>query len=87
MSGPASSPPRDYTARVSFDPSTLFVSLIVSGLGFALFHYGRKQMRMPQLVAGVVLMVYPYFVSSVLGMLLVGAGVVGLLWLALRLDW
>jgi hypothetical protein len=72
---------------VSLDPGVLFLSIVVSALGFALFQYGRKQTRLPQIVAGLLLMVYPYFVSSVVAMLLVGAGIVGALWLAIRLDW
>jgi hypothetical protein len=71
---------------VSLDPGSLFLSVVVSMLGFVLFRYGRKQMRMPQLVAGIVLMVYPYFVSGVGPMLAVAAAVGGLLWLALRND-
>lgn len=69
---------------MSFDPGSLFLSLIVSGVGFVLFMYGKKQERWPQLVAGLVLMVYPYFVGDALPMLLVGAGIVGGLWLAVR---
>jgi hypothetical protein len=52
-----------------------------------LFVYGRKQERWPQLVAGLVFMVYPYFVTSIA--VLVGVGValgVGL-WLAIREGW
>jgi hypothetical protein len=69
---------------LSFDPASLFLSLIVSGVGFVLFVYGRKQERWPQLVAGLVLMIYPYFVGSVVPMLLVGSGVCGALWFAVR---
>jgi hypothetical protein len=69
---------------LSFDPASLFLSLIVSGVGFVLFMYGKKQDRWPQLVAGLVLMVYPYFVGNAVPMLLVGAAVVGGLWLAVR---
>jgi hypothetical protein len=42
------------------------------GLGF--FIYGRKQRAVVPLVCGLMLMVFPYFVSNV--MLLVGIGVV-----------
>jgi hypothetical protein len=69
---------------LSFDPASLFLSLVVSGVGFVLFVYGKKQDRWPQLTAGLVLMVYPYFVGSALPMLLVAAGVIGGLWLAVR---
>jgi len=69
---------------VSFDPGSLFLSLVVGGVGFVLFVYGKKQERWPQLVAGLVLMIYPYFVGSALPMVVVGAAVVGGLWLAVR---
>jgi hypothetical protein len=69
---------------LSFDPSSLFLSLIVSSVGFVLFTYGRKQDRFPHLAAGLVLMIYPYFVGNAVPMLLVGAAIVGGLWLAVR---
>lgn len=72
---------------MSFDPGTLFLSLITSGIGFVLFMYGKKQDRMPQLVAGIVLMVYPYFVSSLLMNVLVGAGIIAAMWLVIRQGW
>jgi hypothetical protein len=72
---------------MSFDPGWIMVELVVSGVGFVLFTYGRKQQRIPQAAAGVLFMVYPFFVSSVTG-LIVGAGLlVAGLWLALRLGW
>jgi len=72
---------------MSFDPGTLFLSLITSGIGFVLFTYGKKQDRGPQLVAGIVMMIYPYFVSSLLMNALVGAGILGAMWLAIRQGW
>jgi hypothetical protein len=72
---------------MSFDPSTLFLSLITSGIGFVLFMYGKKEGRSPQLVAGIVLMVYPYFVSSLLMNVLVGGGIIAAMWLAIRQGW
>lgn len=72
---------------MSFDPGTLFLSLVTSGIGFVLFMYGRKQDRIPQLIGGIVLMIYPYFVSSLLMNVLVGAGVIGAVWLAVRQGW
>lgn len=56
----------------------------MSGVGFVLFTYGKKQDRFPHLAAGLVLMIYPYFVGSAVPMLLVGAAIVGALWLAVR---
>lgn len=67
--------------------SSLFISLFVSTVGLAVFVYGKKQRRVPHLAGGVVLMVVPYFLSSALATALVGAGVLGGVWLAAaRLD-
>ena len=70
-----------------FDPTLLFLSLITGGIGFVLFVYGKKQARWPQLVAGLALMIYPYFLSTVSTTLLVGAAIVAALWLAVRQGW
>jgi hypothetical protein len=49
---------------VSIDPLWLFVSLFPSGIGLVLFVYGKKQGRGPHLVAGLLLMAYPYFATT-----------------------
>ena len=72
---------------MSFDPTWLFLSLIPGGIGFVLFVYGKKQQRWPQLAAGLVLMVYPYFATSVVTLVAAGLVVGALLWAALRFGW
>ncbi len=72
---------------MSFSPTWLFLSLIISGVGMALFIYGKKQGRIPQLVAGLVLMVYTYVVTSTLWMLVIAALILGGLWWVVRLGW
>jgi drug/metabolite transporter (DMT)-like permease len=72
---------------MSIDPLFLFISLFPSGVGFVLFVYGKKRDRWPQLVAGLVLIVYPYFTETVGALVGVGLAVGGALWLALRLGW
>ena len=57
---------------MSIDPAWVFLSLIIGGVGFVLFVYGRKQERWPQLVAGLLFMVYPYFVGNLLALIVVG---------------
>ncbi len=69
------------------DAGWLFASLIVSAVGFILLHYGRKMARVPHVVAGLALMIYPYFVPGALANALIGVGVVAILWLAVRLGW
>ena len=72
---------------MSLDPTGVFLSLIVSGIGFVLFVYGKKQQRMPQLIAGLLMMVYPYFVEGALSMAGIGAVIGFALWMAVRLGW
>jgi hypothetical protein len=69
------------------DPTWLFLSLIPSGIGFAVFVYGKKQERWPQLIAGLALLVYPYFTESVAALVAVGLAVVFGLWVAIRMGY
>ena len=72
---------------LTIDPTWLFVSLIPSGVGFVLFVYGKKQQRWPLLAGGLVLMVYPYFTTSVGALVGVGVLLGGAVWYAVRLGW
>jgi hypothetical protein len=53
--------------------SQLFWGLIFGSIGLGFFVYGRKQRAVIPLVCGVTLMVYPYFVSNTILMVLIGA--------------
>ena len=70
-----------------FDPNLLMLSLVPSGVGFVLFVYGKKEHRFPQLLCGIVLMVYPYFTPSVSSMIGVGAAVGAALYVMIQLGW
>ena len=72
---------------MSLDPTWLFLSLIPGGVGFVLFVYGKKQGRWPQLAAGLLLMVYPYFKTSGASLVATGAVIGFTLWYAIRLGW
>ena len=72
---------------MTLDPTWLFVSLIPGGIGFVLLAYGKKQGRWPHVVAGLLLMVYPYFTATVVPLVATGAAIGGLLWYAVRLGW
>lgn len=70
------------------DESTnLTVSLLAGTVGLALFVYGKKQVRVPQMLVGLGLMVLPYFMPNAY----YAGGVAGALILALivsvRLGW
>jgi uncharacterized membrane protein YjjB (DUF3815 family) len=72
---------------MSLDPGLLFLSLVTSGIGFVLFIYGKKQERWPQLLGGLAMMVYPYFVSTFAMNIVVGAAIVAAVWIAVRQGW
>ena len=75
------------THSMSFDTGSLLTSLLVSSVGFVLLTYGRRMGRPPHMLAGLVLLVYPYFVPGALVMFIIAAVIVGGLWLAVRLGW
>jgi apolipoprotein N-acyltransferase len=66
------------------EPLTFFVSFMVSLVGLALFIYGKRQKRLPQVMAGLLLMVFPYFVSSLWLLLGVAVGIGALTVIAVR---
>ena len=67
--------------------SSLIVSLIVSSIGFVAATYGKRQGRVPQMVVGGALLVFPYFVSSVWLMIAIAGMLLMGLWLAVRSGW
>lgn len=69
---------------MSFDATSLLAGMLVSSIGFVLFMYGKRMGRAPQLATGLVLLIFPYFVSSVFWMLGVASLLIGLCWVALR---
>jgi len=72
---------------MNLDPAWVFLSLLPSGVCFLLFVYGKKRQRWPQLVVGMLLMVYPYFATTVNTLVAIGLVLGGTLWYALRLGW
>jgi hypothetical protein len=71
---------------MNLDGNSLLASLLIGLVGTALFMYGRRQSRFPQMFVGAVLVVYPYFVSSVALMSVIAVGLVAALWGAVRLG-
>ncbi len=72
---------------MSLEPGWILLELLVGGIGYVIFTYGRKQERLPQLVAGLLVMVYPYFVTSLVGLLAGGVLLLGGLWYAVAAGW
>jgi len=54
---------------MDLDAGSLVASMVVSSIGFVLLVYGRRMKRIPHVLTGIVLLVFPYFVASVFAML------------------
>ena len=72
---------------MDLDGNAILASLAIGLVGTAIFVYGRKQGRLPQMVVGVVLVVYPYFVANLALMGAIAVALVAGLWLAVRFGW
>jgi hypothetical protein len=72
---------------MTIDPSWIMLQLVVGGAGFILFTYGRRQERMPHLLAGLLLMVLPFVATASTSLLLASAAVAVVTWWAVRLGW
>lgn len=77
-------PPVCYAAAVT--SNGLLASVVIGSVGLGLFVYGKRQRRYPHLVAGILLMVYPYFVPGVGAMAMIAVALLGLLYLATYLG-
>jgi hypothetical protein len=71
---------------MNLDGNALLASLLVGLVGAAIFVYGRKQRRFPQMFVGVVMCIYPYFVPGVALMLTIAVVLLASLWGAARLG-
>jgi hypothetical protein len=72
---------------MSLDPWWILVQMVVSGAGYVLFTFGRRQERLPHLLAGLLLMALPFFALTATAAL-IGASLVALgTWWAVRLGW
>lgn len=71
---------------MSLEPNYLLATLAVSCVGFVLFSFGRRQHRAVFTITGIVMLVYPYFVTSIPWILLLAPICLLLLWLATRMG-
>jgi len=69
---------------MSFEPASLVVSFIFGSIGFVGFVYGKRMKRLPHMVAGALLMIYPFFIPNVFVMAGIGVALVVLWFLAVR---
>jgi hypothetical protein len=61
---------------------SLFLSLAIGTLGAGFFIYGKKQRRIPQLLGGIILSVYPYFIPNLWIMGGIAVAIVLAVWVA-----
>jgi hypothetical protein len=54
-----------HTARMNFTASGLLSGLFISCLGAGLFLYGKATVKFFPLIAGILMSIYPFFISSV----------------------
>jgi hypothetical protein len=71
---------------MNLDPNALLASLLIGSVGFVSFAYGKKQRRLPQMLVGLALMGFPYFVGSIPWMFAIAAALLGVLGLLLKLG-
>lgn len=57
---------------MNIDIGFFMLSFIFGAVGFVYFNYGRKQALIPQIIIGLTLMVYPYFLDSKLWLVIIG---------------
>jgi hypothetical protein len=62
------------------DTATIVWGMIFGAVGTGYFIYGRKQQALLPLFCGIGLMVFPYFVTGTLWMLLVGGALMAAPW-------
>jgi hypothetical protein len=75
------------THYVDVDANALLASILIGTVGFGVFIYGKRQSRLPHMIAGIGLMAYPYFVSNVVLMAGIAMAALAALWLVVRLGW
>jgi hypothetical protein len=71
---------------MDLDGNSILVSLLIGLVGAGCFMYGRRQARVPAMVVGAALIVYPYFVSNIAVMVAIAVGLLVALWGAVRLG-
>jgi hypothetical protein len=58
---------------VNFSAANLIGGLVFGSIGFVAFMYGKRMNLWKPMFLGLALMVYPYFVSNDIAMIVVGA--------------
>lgn len=62
---------------MNLDLNTIIVGGFIGLIGLGLLSYGRKQLRFPHIVVGLILIVYPYFVGNLIVIAVIAAVLLG----------
>ncbi|OGX24734.1 MAG: hypothetical protein A2787_01900 [Omnitrophica WOR_2 bacterium RIFCSPHIGHO2_01_FULL_48_9] len=62
-----------YGGSSSWSWANVIGNVLFSGIGFVAFWYGRKMKSLRSVILGLVLMIFPYFVSQTLTLYVIGA--------------
>src|SRR4051794_8020669 len=69
------------------DGGELLTSLAIGSVGYVVFAYGKRQGRFLEMMFGLVLLVFPYFVDGIWVMAGIATGLLALLFTLLKLGW
>jgi hypothetical protein len=62
------------------DPATLFSGMLFSAIGVGFFIYGKRQSMIVPLLCGIALIAYPWFVASVVWLIVIGVVLMAIPW-------
>ena len=54
------------------NPTNLFLAILFGAIGLGFFTYGRRQRAVVPFVAGIALLIFPYFVANIYLLILTG---------------
>jgi hypothetical protein len=76
-----------FGVSVDLSLSSILVGVFISMIGLVLLGYGRREVRVPHMVVGLLLMVYPYFVGNLIIQIVIAVALVAGLALVSRLGY
>ena len=71
---------------MDIDGNALLLSFVIGGVGFVCFGYGKRQGEVAPMVAGLGLIIFPYFVSNLLLMAGIAVAIVAALVTVVKLS-
>ncbi len=72
---------------MDLDANAILASIVISGIGTVALVYGKRQARFPHMIAGVLLIAYPFFISNLFLMAGIAIVILAALWGAVRFGW